>query len=302
LLAVGVLAVLAAGAGFYAFEHVHQAHVAASRTRTQVRTAYLAMYSSVEQAYGELSTAPLNSHFTSAGLAQEDPLIQQAQQAGSAYRLSARHNLQTVIYSDNQTASVDDILNRSTTPLDPSSGVATAPEESDVIHESTILKLQGGHWLVDSIIPFGGPVAVGSEPASYATVPGDYPVSKQLQAAGMLEYLDYWTRDAEAFQRLQPDLLSAVEVEPELSQDESAIQESVTAKQPLRVTAQHNAVVAQQDDSTLWVYDTLLGSQQTISAQTGRPFGRPTGSVERESVRLKKVGAEWKVDYIILDQ
>src|SRR5205807_2036848 len=119
-------------------------------------------------------------------------VVQHIAQTGHRYQIRTDHDLQIVVYASGTLASVDDDMSRHTLPLDIASGVADAPEESDVIHESCVLKKENGRWLVDSVLAFGTNSPEPDVPISYAAVSKSQPLNPLLKSAIDLAYKQYW--------------------------------------------------------------------------------------------------------------
>jgi hypothetical protein len=155
-LIVGLTILLAAGlvGGLVVYNRNVRKPTAANQTTTAVQKAFLTYYSALEEAYRQLDLAPLRGLVTSAGLKQEQGHMAVAVGSGSRYRFTADHNLQVAVYSGDL-ASVDDILVRHTTSLDPTSLVPLGAESTDTLHASYGFTREGGRWLLDSVSAFG---------------------------------------------------------------------------------------------------------------------------------------------------
>lgn len=150
-------------AGLVAYGDVHDANQAKARARAAatakaateaaqvdaVKQAYLAYWTALGQAYSQLSVAPLQPYTTPAGAQQEAQTMQPFIRSGYRYTLTADHDLQIVVYSGGQLASVDDIQVQHLLPLDPAtmqpaSPVKTLPIESSYALDSS----RDAGWLI----------------------------------------------------------------------------------------------------------------------------------------------------------
>jgi hypothetical protein len=295
--AVVVVALLGAGAvEFAGYWHRHQQHVAASRTRAAVRTAYLAYYSAIEESLQQLSTDPVAPFLTAAGLEQQQGVLNQAIQTGYRFRVSATHDTQTFVYSGGNIASVDDIITRSTTPLDPTTLQAAGSTTSEVIHESFALRKQGGRWLVDSLASFGVGSPEPGTPMSYAAAGlgqhADQNVTRQVAS----DFASYWAQRVVSFNNLDPSVLGSVETYPELGLDQSLVSQGRAANQGYHWSVESNVRFASQDSTTAWAYDTYLDESYPFNFTSKASVGRSSPQIVRKAFALTKVGETWKVE------
>jgi hypothetical protein len=151
-LVVGLTILLAAAlvGGLLLYNRHGPKPAAANQTKVAVQQAFLTYYSALEEAYKQLDVGPLLGFVTSAGLKQEQVHMAAAVASGSRYRFTADHDLQVAVYSGDL-ASVDDILIRHTTTLDPASLAPIGAESTDTLHVSYGFKKERGRWLLDSV-------------------------------------------------------------------------------------------------------------------------------------------------------
>jgi hypothetical protein len=84
-------------------------------------------------------------------------------------------------------------------------------------------------------------------------------------------------------------------VDPELGRDRSLVDEWRQKSQVYKIDVEHNYRIAQQDDSTAWVYDSYADSSYPFDLAAKRPVQQLPPEVVRKSFQLKKDGGTWKV-------
>ncbi|TMK49476.1 MAG: hypothetical protein E6G66_08935, partial [Actinobacteria bacterium] len=77
--------------------------------KADVERAYLAWWSARQAAYLKADPSPLKAAATPAALAADVRRIADLRAVGHVLQLSAEHGMQTVVYRDGATASVDDV-------------------------------------------------------------------------------------------------------------------------------------------------------------------------------------------------
>jgi hypothetical protein len=296
---IGLTVVLAAGlvGGLMLYSHVRDKHAAEAQAREDVKQAYLGYYSALIKAAKDLSVAPMEPWTTPAGLKQEDGFIQLAIQSGHRYQVSANHDLQVVVYSGGDLASVDDVMVRHTLPLDPSTLAPNGSDAVEVVHEGMAFKKQGGRWLLDSLVGFGLGQPTSDNPGiSYAAANRGKPVPVALRREIEKAYLSYWDVDAKAFQADDPGPLSPVEFGSALAKDRSSIEKWHQQGLGYHLEVEHNYRIAMKDSDTAYVYDTVKDSSYQFKLANKKRVPGTATEILRETNELKRVGGTWKVD------
>ena len=140
--------------------------------RPAVERAYLAWWSARQAAYLRADPSPLKAYATPAALAADVQRMADLKGTGHVLQLSAEHGMQTVVYRDGTTASVDDVWVDHSVELDATTRSPTQPDPDITRHESTTLRWRGGRWLVDGVFRFGSSNELPGEAVSYAAVAG----------------------------------------------------------------------------------------------------------------------------------
>jgi hypothetical protein len=267
--------------------------------KTQVRNAYLSFYSSLSQAYKQLDMAPVQALLTPAGAQQQQAIILQAQQSGFRYDVSADHDAQPVVYVGGELASVDDVMLRRSVPID-ASGSPAGPEVLESIHESTVMKKQGGRWLIDSIVEFGSGSSSSGGPVSYAAAARGKALPPGVSTDVDEAFRAFWSATTLAFKNLDAAPLGSVEIEPELRRDRTVIDQQRAKGQGYQTVVEHNYRAALQDDSTVWVYDTFSDSSYAFDVSSHKQVGPSATRVTRKSFEFRRVQGKWMVDFAIV--
>jgi hypothetical protein len=160
------VAVLLAGCSHSAGGGSPQANKAA------VEQAYLAWWGARQAAYLVLDPEPLKAYATAAGLVADQQRMADLRGTGHLLRLSAEHGMQTVVYRDGATSSVDDVWVDHSVELDPTTRSPIQPDPGEVVHDATTLRRKGGRWVVDGVVRFGAASALAGQPVSWAAVTG----------------------------------------------------------------------------------------------------------------------------------
>ena len=319
---IGLMLVLAAlfVSGLFVYLHFHDRAVARARARADaaaqaaaaqaeadqkvadVKEAYLDYSAALTRMEQQVSLTPLQPYLTAAGLQDEQKTFQAIQSSGYHYLLEfSSHDIQAVVYAGGQLASVDDVLVERMTPLDPST---MAPAGNVLIrpgHASYALKLQGGRWLVDSVVTFGSD---GSDPRlglSYAATNRDKPPDLSLRNQIQKDFEAYLAAETEAYQNLEAAPLRAAVLSPALDVDISLLNRHVQEHRGLALRGEHNYRIALRDPGTAYVYDTIADSSYAFDFSTKQPLSPPPTTIVRETFELKSVGGQWKVDYVVLN-
>ena len=140
--------------------------------RPNVERAYLAWWSARQAAYLKADPSPFKAYATPAALAADVQRIADLRAAGHVLQLSAEHGMQTVVYRDGTTASVDDVWVDHSVELDATTRSPTQPDPDITRHDSTTLRRRGGRWLVHEVFRFGSSNELPGEAVSYAAVAG----------------------------------------------------------------------------------------------------------------------------------
>ncbi len=85
----------------------------------QVTGAYLAYFAALGDELNELTLNAVRPFLTDTGAQQELKILGNISLAGHRYQFRAEHDPQVVVYTGGDLASIDDIIVRHTTPLDP---------------------------------------------------------------------------------------------------------------------------------------------------------------------------------------
>jgi hypothetical protein len=203
---------------------------APATARPDVERAYLAWWSARQAAFLKLDPSPLKVYATPAALGADVARMADLRAAGHLLQLSAEHGMQTVVYRDGATASVDDVWADHSVELDPGTLSPIQPDPDVTVHESTTLRRQGGRWVVDGLFRFGSSHELPGEAVSYAAVTGGRALP------------DFYRRPIEDAYR------------------------KATRKGAGRV--EHNERVAIAQDSVAWVYDTTADGSTVAHTAT----------------------------------
>ena len=317
---IGLMLVLAAllVGGLFVYLHFHDRAVARARARADaaaraaaaqaeadqkvadVKEAYLDYSAALTRMEQQVSLTPLEPYLTAAGLQDEQSEFHQIQSSGYHYLLEfSSHDIQAVVYAGGQLASVDDVLVERMTPLDPST---MAPAGNVLIrpgHASYALKLQGGRWLVDSVVTFGSDGSDAKFGVSYAATNRDKPMNPDARAQVEAGYLANWAAIALAYGNLDPAPLRNIDLSPALENDLSELGRLQAQKQGLVSQVEHNYRIAPKDAGTSYVYDTFADSSYFVDFGTKKRLTGPFAEIIRETFELKKVGEQWKVDRVL---
>src|SRR5205085_3262374 len=237
-----------------------------------VKQAYLNFFSATTSALRSLSVTPLQGLMTSVGLRQQQDGIEQAAKAGHPFQVTADHDLQVVVYSGGNLASVDDVMSRHTVPLDRTSLAPTGPDSPDWLHESVVLVKQNGQWLVDSVVGFGTDSSESGSRISYAAAARGDRLPNQLSTQVQKSYLAYWNATKTALTRRDAALLESYEIDPKLSEDRSFINSLFQKGQSYFIAVEHNFRIARQEDNTVWVYDSIADSSYAVDVSSKQPI------------------------------
>ena len=140
--------------------------------RPDVERAYLAWWSARQAAYLKADPSPLKAYAAPAALGADVHRMADLRAAGHLLQLSAEHGMQTVVYRNGATASVDDVWADHSVELDPGTLSPIQPDPDVTVHDSTTLRRLGGRWLVDAVFRFGSSNELPGEAVSYAAVAG----------------------------------------------------------------------------------------------------------------------------------
>jgi hypothetical protein len=302
-LALGALAlviVLGAVGGFLYVRHENPAPDSA-QAKAQVRQAYLSWWVARQKAYLQLSVEPMKPYMTAGGLTEEETRLGQQEATHDPLRLVADHNLQIAVYRDGNTASIDDVWVDHSVSLDPSTMHPVQQDPNLTIEDSTVLRKEGGHWLVDSTRRFGVSRPITGQTVSYAAVARGQsppePLRNEIQAA----YSTEGRADASAFASSNIQPLEQIEEGPALSHDATLIQQQVESHQYVRVDGEHNYRIGIQEDGIVWVYDTIADYSVTLNRRSGKVVG-PSGTstyVSRSAFEFVNESGAWKCNYIL---
>lgn len=159
-------------------------------SKSAVEQAYLAWWGARQSAYLTLDPAPLKAFATTAGLAADERRMADLRAVGHLLQLSADHGMQTVVYRDGATASVDDIWVNHSVELDRTTRSPIQPDPGDSVHESTTLRRHGARWVVDGVYSFGASIPLPGQSVSWAAVAGGKPLPdfyrKPIEDAALL--------------------------------------------------------------------------------------------------------------------
>ncbi|HKN49390.1 MAG TPA: hypothetical protein VJ010_04100 [Actinomycetota bacterium] len=140
--------------------------------KADVERAYLAWWSARQAAYLTADPSPLKADAAAAALGADVQRMADLRAAGHVLQLSATHGMQTVVYRDGTTASVDDVWVDHSVELDASTRSPTQPDPDVTRHDSTTLRWRGGRWMVDGVFRFGSSIELPGEAVSYAALAG----------------------------------------------------------------------------------------------------------------------------------
>jgi hypothetical protein len=149
---------------------------APASAKADVERAYLAWWSARQAAYLKLDPSPLKAYATPAALGADVQRMADLRAAGHLLQLLAEHGMQTVVYRDGATASVDDVWADHSVELDASTLSPIQPDPDVTVHDSTTLRRRGGRWVVDGVFRFGSSHELPGEAVSYAAVTGGKPL------------------------------------------------------------------------------------------------------------------------------
>jgi hypothetical protein len=140
--------------------------------------------------------------------------------------------MQTVVYREGATASVDDVWVDHSVELDATTLTPIQPDPGITVHESATLRRRGGRWVVDGVFRFGASHELPGGAVSYAALTGGRPLP------------DFYRRPIE----------DAYRKESRNGAGQAG-------------QAEHNERVAIAQDSVAWVYDTTaVGSSVAHTA------------------------------------
>ena len=213
---------------------------APATAKPEVERAYLAWWSARQAAYLKLDPSPLKVYATPAALGADVQRMADLRAMRHVLRLSAEHGMQTAVYRDGATASVDDVWVDHSVELDATTLTPIQPDPGITVHESATLRRRDGRWVVDGVFRFGSSHELPGESVSYAAVTGGRPLP------------DFYRRPIEdAYWK---------------ESRSGALKEGRNgAGQAGR--AGHNERVAIAQDSVAWVYDTTaVGSSVAHTA------------------------------------
>jgi len=298
-LIVGVTILLAAGlvGGLVAYNRRRPSPNSVPSASDEVKQAYLSFASASADAYKRLDVAPVEGLVTSAGFKQERDLVQALAQTGHRYQVRADHDMQIVVFKGGNLASVDDNMLRHTLQLDSTTLVPTAAESTDTVHESFVLRKDNGRWLVDSALAFGAGSPESGVGVSYAAASRDQPLPGSLKTQIDTDYETFWRVHKMVFAALDSGALPDVEIEPELGQDRSLLDQWRQKGQGYQIDVEHNYRLARQDDTTMWVYDSYADSSFPFELASRKPVQQLPTEVVRKSFQLKRVGDTWKIAF-----
>jgi len=140
--------------------------------RPDVERAYLAWWSARQAAYLKADPSPLKADAAPAALGADVQRMTDLRAEGHVLQLSATHGMQTVVYRDGTTASVDDVWVDHSVELDATTRSPTQPDPDITHHDSATLRRLGGRWLVAAVFRFGSSNELPGEAVSYAAVAG----------------------------------------------------------------------------------------------------------------------------------
>ena len=268
---------------------------AATNAVEDVRQAFLNYYAAVVLEARQLDLAPVRPFLTNAGANQEQAILAQLVKTGNRFQITADHDLQIVVYSQGDLASVDDLFVRQTLVLDSKTQTPTGPEQTDTVHESYSLMKQGPRWLVDSVIEFGTAETEGNGPISYAAVspPNTFPSSLRNEVDRA--FTGYWAATKMALATLDPGPLDRVEIEPELGKGRADVALWGQRNLGYDLRVEHNYRLGRQNNSTIWIYDTYADTSSPFDKTTKKPVQQTGTEIIRKSFELNKVGDTWKV-------
>jgi hypothetical protein len=149
---------------------------APATAKPEVERAYLVWWRARQAAYLKLDPSPLKVYATPAALGADVQRVADLRAAGHLLRLSAEHGMQTVVYRDGATASVDDVWADHSVELDPGTLSPIQPDPDVTAHDSTTLRMRDGRWVVDGVFRFGSSHELPGEAVSYAAVTGGRPL------------------------------------------------------------------------------------------------------------------------------
>jgi hypothetical protein len=145
---------------------------ASAAARPEVERAYLAWWGARQAAYLKLDPSALKGYATPASLGSDVQRMAALRAEGHVLRLAADHGMQTVVYRDGSTASVDDVWVDHSIELDATTRSPIQPDPDVTVHDATTLRRRGGHWVVDGVFRFGSSHELPDEGVSYAAVTG----------------------------------------------------------------------------------------------------------------------------------
>jgi len=261
----------------------------------QVTGAYLAYFAALGDELNELTLNAVRPFLTDTGAQQELKILGNISLAGHRYQFRAEHDPQVVVYTGGDLASIDDIIVRHTTPLDLATGKPIGIEQTDIVHESYVLKKQGKAWLIDSVTAFGAASQPSDLGISYAAAAERKSIDPFVSRSIKQAYDNYWMADTRAFKTLDLSPLTKVEVDPLLSNDAALLDAQRQKGQGYQIKVEHNYRIAQEDGNTWWVYDTFADSSYLFNLKSGHRFGQLPTEVIRESYEFKRMTNEWKL-------
>lgn len=286
-------------AGLVTYARIHDEHEAASAAKADVLQSYLAYYSALEQAFRQLSPAPLEAFVSSADLAQELITLNKAMESGQRVQLTAQHRTQVVLYRGGDLASVDDVMVRHIVVLNETSLGPAGSSRIDTVHQSFTLAKRGRRWVVVSVFAFGFGNPQANESISYAADPSAPKLQPALERTVLGDYLSYWAIRNQSLQDPNAASLGLVEAAPSLAKDESVLFGYRRRHVAFKAVEQHNIRLGQQDGSTVWVYDTYALTSAELGVPSGAWLSPTRTQVFQEAFRLRRFGRVWKVDLIV---
>jgi hypothetical protein len=301
-LAIGgiVLALLLGAAGALFLVRRNPSPPDSAQARAAVRQAYLAWWGARQKAYLELDATPMKPDMTAAGYREEQGRLATQEATHDPLRLVADHNLQVVVYQDGTTASIDDIWVDHSVSLNPQTLQPVEPDPDLTIEDSTVLRRQGGRWLVDSIRRFGVSRPVAGQTVSYAAAAGGRPPPQPVLSAVETAYANYLRAIGAAFSELSSVPLQDEVTGPALARDTQIIQHEKALNQYFEIRAEHNERLGMQTDGTVWLYDTIADHSVSIDRTTHKAVGptNPT-DITRSAYEFVQESDGWKVDDIV---
>ena len=299
-LVIGLMLVLVCAliAGLVVYNHQQAVREAATESESEVLKAFFGYYAGFQAAYKALDPSFLRDYVTPDQLALEEGGINHARTLGYRFSETASHDTRVVVYSNGNLASVDDIITRHTTPLDLTTLNPAGDETTDTVHQSFGLSRIGQRWLVSSARTFGTGTPEAGHVVSYAAKPGSPVLSHTYLAQINDAYQRFWDIRSAALTTLDGSRLSVIEVGQELTTEAATLRADRSKGEGFRSSVQHNIRLAEQNDSTVWVYDTYLLQGWEFEFSSGKT-GKHYTELTRQAFRFVRTGTGWKADYDI---